>query len=388
MKCPRYNCEYDTATRPAANRSEQQELELLRAHAVVVHVVGTKNLVFACLKCGVKCYPLSAGVGTVLQECSIHDQSCSGAFMMLGPGRRVRLEEWVMHLRVMASDRNNFLGVVEPVDSHEVNTYVMTCMYKGCDYTAPTGATMDEAMECIKIHDCARHQQPVIQQQQQALVEQENNKLVGRPVNSMVMDREEQQLQAASNTLGEDSEGGSFAKDISSVGWIVESHHRLEVADKKQYPGVMKKITNGETEKLVGKPVLAANTRQEETCDAEHSEESHVVYCQQGELVGNAVDTVRMERQLQAGSTTLVENQGAGEMISVGSGKITLQCGDCNHQTHQVNPKKPRQRLAQHRKWSHTEVVVIPDQVEGGPACPGRGFRESLPSGGAGVRES
>jgi hypothetical protein len=69
MKCPRYDCEYDTAIQPAINRSEQQQLELLRAHAVVVHIVGTKNLVFACSKCEVKCYPLSAGVGTVLREC-------------------------------------------------------------------------------------------------------------------------------------------------------------------------------------------------------------------------------------------------------------------------------------------------------------------------------
>jgi hypothetical protein len=27
MKCPRKNCEYDTATQPAANRSQQSELE-------------------------------------------------------------------------------------------------------------------------------------------------------------------------------------------------------------------------------------------------------------------------------------------------------------------------------------------------------------------------
>jgi hypothetical protein len=33
---------------------------------VVVHIVGTENLVFGCFKCEVKCYPLSAGVGTVL----------------------------------------------------------------------------------------------------------------------------------------------------------------------------------------------------------------------------------------------------------------------------------------------------------------------------------
>jgi hypothetical protein len=38
MKCPRDNCDYDTATQPAANRSQQMELQLLRAHAEVAQV--------------------------------------------------------------------------------------------------------------------------------------------------------------------------------------------------------------------------------------------------------------------------------------------------------------------------------------------------------------
>jgi hypothetical protein len=156
----------------------------------------------------------------------------------------------------------------------------------------------------------------------------------------MNMERKEQQLKAVSNTLGEDSEGGSFAKDISSEGWIVEN--------------------------LVGKPVIAANTRQGEICNAEDSEESRLVSRQQVGLVEDTVDTVRMEQLLQAGSTTLLGNQGDGEMISVGSGKISLQCGDCSYHTQQVNPNKARQRLAQHRKLSHIEVVGIPVQDEGG----------------------
>ena len=90
MKCPRKNCEYDTATQLAANRSQQSELELLRSHEVVVHIVGTKNLVFGCFTCRVKCYPLSAGVETVLWENSIHDHTCDGAFTTMGPGRKVK----------------------------------------------------------------------------------------------------------------------------------------------------------------------------------------------------------------------------------------------------------------------------------------------------------
>ena len=178
------------------------------------------------------------------------------------------------------------------VESREVDSLMMapfTCMYAGCDYQTPTGATEEEGLEWLQIHDQARHNQAVIQQQQQELVVKlVENKLVGEPV------------------------------------------------------------VNKPGENFMNKK--AANTRQGE----------------QGELVVDAVDTVRMEQQLQAGSATLVGNQGDGEMISVGSGKIALQCGDCNYHTQQVNPKKARQRLAQHRKLSHTEVVVIPDQVEGG----------------------
>jgi hypothetical protein len=176
----------------------------------------------------------------VVQECSIHDQACGGAFVTLGPGRKIKLEEWVMHLRMMASARNNTEEVVEVmgpvdqagapdgechhgqeymdgVDSHEGDRFVMTYMYVDCDYMAPTGAMMDEAVKWIEIHDRARHQQPVIQQQQQTL--REKNKLVGKPVNSVVTEREDQKLKAVSNTLGEDPEGGSFAKDISTEGW-------------------------------------------------------------------------------------------------------------------------------------------------------------------------
>jgi hypothetical protein len=51
------------------------------------------------------------------------------------------------------------------------------------------------------------------------------------------------------------------------------------------------------------------------------------------------VDTMRMEQQLQAGSNTLARNQGDGEIISVGSEKVTLQCGDCNYQTQHIKPK-------------------------------------------------
>jgi hypothetical protein len=164
---------------------------------------------------------------------------------------------------------------------------------------------------------------------------------------SMNMERKEQQLQAVSNLLGEDSEGGSFAKDISSEGWISESRHLLEVVDEEQYPGVDKEVTNRETEKLVGKPVVATNARKREICDAEDSEESHVVSRQQVELVEDTMDTVRMEQLLQAGSTTLVGNQGDGKMVSVGGGKVTLKCGDCDYRTQQINPKKARRHLAQ-----------------------------------------
>jgi hypothetical protein len=73
------------------------------AHTVVVHVVGTENLVFVCLKCGVECYPLSAGVEEVLRRCSLHDQSCTGNFVSLGPGRKVKLDEWVMYLESLTT---------------------------------------------------------------------------------------------------------------------------------------------------------------------------------------------------------------------------------------------------------------------------------------------
>jgi hypothetical protein len=73
-----------------------------------------------------------------------------------------------------------------------------------------------------------------------------------------------------------------------------------------------------------------------------------------------------MEQLLQAVSNTLVGNQGDGKMVSVGGGKVTLQCGSCDYSTQPIRPKKARHRLAQHRKVFHTEVVVIPDQVEGG----------------------
>jgi hypothetical protein len=118
MKCPRDNCDYNTATQPAAYRSQQMELQLLRAHAVVVHIVGIENIVFGCTHCGERHYPLSvtcsgdsaemqrrcSGDAAEMQRrCSFHDKSCVGDIMSLGPGRRVRLEEWVMHLRIMAA---------------------------------------------------------------------------------------------------------------------------------------------------------------------------------------------------------------------------------------------------------------------------------------------
>jgi hypothetical protein len=70
MKCPRDNCQYDTATQPAGNRSQQMKLELLRAHAVVVHVVGTDNLVFACL--------LACNVGKSVIHCQRGWRQCYG----------------------------------------------------------------------------------------------------------------------------------------------------------------------------------------------------------------------------------------------------------------------------------------------------------------------
>jgi hypothetical protein len=173
------------------------------------------------------------------------------------------------------------------VDSHEEDSHVMTCMYADCNYAAPTSATREEAVEWIKMHDRARHQpqQAFIQQQQQAL--EEGNKLVGKPVNSVVTEREEQQLQAVSNTLGEDSE-------VS------------DVTDKEQYLWEVKEITGWETEKLVGKPVIATNSRHGEICNAEHSEESRVVCWQQGEREEIFRVTEREEQQQQAGFTSLM----------------------------------------------------------------------------------
>jgi hypothetical protein len=224
------------------------------------------------------------------------------------------------------------------VDSQEGDRFVMTCNYVDCDYRAPTGATMEMAVKWIEMHDRARHWQPVIQQQQQTL--KEKNKLVEKPVSSVGTEREQLKLKAVSNKLEEDPERGSFAKDISSEGGMVEE--------------------------LVGKPVIAANTGQGEDCDAEESEEIRVVSRQKVGLVEDTVDTVRMEQLLQAVSNTLVGNQGEGMMDSWGGGKVSLQCGECDYQTQLIRPKKARHRLAQHGKVFHTEVVVIPDQVEGG----------------------
>jgi hypothetical protein len=39
----------------------------------------------------------------IQRRCNIHDKSCDGDIMSLGHGRRVRLEEWVMHLRIMTT---------------------------------------------------------------------------------------------------------------------------------------------------------------------------------------------------------------------------------------------------------------------------------------------
>jgi hypothetical protein len=55
-----------------------------------------------------------------------------------------------------------------------------------------------------------------------------------RVEDSLDTERENQQLQAGSNTFGEDSEGGLFANDTSSEGGIFESPHLLEVMDEEQ----------------------------------------------------------------------------------------------------------------------------------------------------------
>jgi hypothetical protein len=63
-------------------------------------------------------------------------------------------------------------------------------------------------------------------------------------------------------------------------------------------------------------------------------EQNNAVSWQQGGLVENSMVTEREEQQQQqAGFTTLVGNQRDGEMVSVGSGKVTLQCGDCDYNT-------------------------------------------------------
>jgi hypothetical protein len=102
MMCPRDNCDYNTATQPAANRSQQMELQLLRAHAVVVHMVGTENMVFGCTHCGEKCYPLSVTshreTVEMQRRCKIHDKSLSHK-------RRVRLDERDCRSREADEDR-------------------------------------------------------------------------------------------------------------------------------------------------------------------------------------------------------------------------------------------------------------------------------------------
>ena len=141
MKCPRKNCEYDTATQPAANMSQQSELELLRSHAVVVHLVGYENVVFGCFTCRVKCYPLSAGVETVLCENSIHDQNCDGAYTTMGPGRKVKLEEWVMYLRMLATAGNYAEVVVEPMQQ---------CKFPGCQYDTSESGRQQSRSHAVK----------------------------------------------------------------------------------------------------------------------------------------------------------------------------------------------------------------------------------------------
>jgi hypothetical protein len=47
-----------------------------------------------------------------------------------------------------------------------------------------------------------------------------------------------------------------------------------------------------------------------------------------------------MEQQLQAGSNTLVGTKGEGIIVSVGSVKVALQCGDCAYHNQQIRHKK------------------------------------------------
>jgi predicted nucleic acid-binding Zn-ribbon protein len=325
MKCPRYNCDYDTATQPDANRSEQQELELLRAHAVVVHIVGKENLVFGCLKCGVKFYPLSAGaeVEEALRRCSLHDQSCSDHLVWLGQGRKVMLDEWVMYLCTLTAARNDTMVPVAKKDEEQYPVVMKEIITRVTEKLV-VKPVVDANTRQREMYD-AEHSE------ESRMVSWQQGELVEDAVDTVRM--KQLKLKVVSIMLGEDSEGGSFANDISSEGGIVEE--------------------------LVGKPVIAANTGQGEGYDAEDSEESRVISRQK-------VGLVKMEQlKLKVVSNTLVGNQGDGKMVSVGGGKVTLQCGSCDYSTQPIRPRKARHRLAQHRKVSHTEVVVIPDQIDG-----------------------
>ena len=102
------------------------ELELLRAHAVVVHVVGTDNVVFDCLECGERFDTwmlrdpdtgeiCDTGLSHLAVVVGFHEQYCDGAIVSMGTERRVRLEEWVMHLRILATAK----GMMETIDPEE-----------------------------------------------------------------------------------------------------------------------------------------------------------------------------------------------------------------------------------------------------------------------------
>jgi hypothetical protein len=64
----------------------------------------------------------------------------------------VKFEEWVMQQHMMASAKNHTLGVVETIHPED-----QVCV--GCSFKAPTDATEEEAVEWIKMHDRAHHQQ-------------------------------------------------------------------------------------------------------------------------------------------------------------------------------------------------------------------------------------
>jgi hypothetical protein len=51
-------------------------------------------------------------------------------------------------------------------------------------------------------------------------------------------------LQAGSNTLREDSEGGLFENDISNEGGVFDRPYLLEVTDEKPYREEVKEITD------------------------------------------------------------------------------------------------------------------------------------------------